>query len=313
MLQILTVTGPIYLIIATGFVAVRGGLFEKADTRVLGRFVVDFCMPALLFRALAQRSIGEIVNAGYLLAYLGGSLLLLLGGTAFARRVRGKPMPLAALHGLGMSSSNSAYVGYPIVMQLFGAPAAVALALTMLVENLVILPLALALADSGQAEGLRWHRAVAASLRGLLRNPMILAIIAGFACALFELRLPGTLDRTVQLVASAASPLALFVIGGSLVGLRLDGLRGDIAGVVVGKLLLHPAAVLGMLLLLPPLDPVLRNAAVVFACMPMLSVYPLLAQKYGEASFSAAALLVATVVSFLTISGWLAVLDSWQH
>jgi malonate transporter and related proteins len=47
---------------------------------------------------------------------------------------------------------------------------------------------------------------------------------------------------------------------------------------------------------------VLRTAAVVFTGMPMRSIYPILAQKYHEEGFCAAALLVATLSSFVTVS-----------
>lgn len=310
MLHILSITGPIYLIIAAGFLTVRAGVFEPPDMRVLGRFVINFSLPALLFRAISQRPLGEVLDGVFLLAYTLGSLLVLFGAVAYLRRVQGRPLPVAALHGLGMSGSNSGFVGFPIVLQLLGPPAGVALALTMMVENLLIIPLAMAMADSSAGSGLRWHRALAQSARGLLRNPMILAIIAGFASTLLGVQWPETVLRTIQIVANAASPVALFVIGGSLVGMRLQGMRGDIARVAVGKLVLHPLAVLGALLLLPPFDPVLRTAAVAFACMPMLSIYPLLAHKHGEQAFSAAALLVTTIASFLTISGWLWLLDA---
>ena len=39
--------------------------------------------------------------------------------------------------------------------------------------------------------------------------------------------------------------------------------------------------VLLMVLLIPGLDPVFATAAIVFACAPMLSMYPLLGQRYG--------------------------------
>ena len=58
---ILSVTVPIYLLIAVGWLAVRGGLFQKAEMRVLGRFVVNFCLPALVFTALASRSLAQVL------------------------------------------------------------------------------------------------------------------------------------------------------------------------------------------------------------------------------------------------------------
>jgi malonate transporter len=307
MLHILSVTGPIYLIMAVGFICVRLALFSKDEARVLGRFVVNYYGPVLVFLTLSQCTLDEVLNGPYFAAYALGSLVVLLGAAAYAHCLRGKPMPLTALQGLGMSASNSAFIGYPIILQLIGPPAGVALALTMIVESLLIMPLAMVMADASST--LRWHHALAQALRGLMKSPMFLGIMAGITFALFDLRLPSMLERTAQFTATAASPLALFVIGASLVGLRLDGLRRDITFVVLGKLLLHPLAVLGMLVLLPPVDPVLRVAAVMFASMPMFSLYPALAQKYHHESFCAAVLLASTVLSFVTIGAWFTFID----
>ena len=92
------------------------------------------------------------------------------------------------------------------------------------------------------------------------------------------------------------------MIGGSLVGLQLAGIRGDIALITCGKLLLHPLCVLAFVLLFPPEQPLLRAAAILFAAMPMLSIYPVLAQRHGHERLCAAALLAATVSSFVSIS-----------
>lgn len=147
MLSILAVTAPIYLIMLS-YAAVRGGLFAAADMRVMGRLVIYFCLPALLFRTLAQPPLADILNRAYIAAYAAGSLVTLGAFTWLARAVLRRPLPLAAMFGLGAASSNSGFVGYPIAMQLLGPPAGVALALTMLVENLLVIPLALVIADS---------------------------------------------------------------------------------------------------------------------------------------------------------------------
>jgi len=39
MLEIISITGPIYVAIALGFLTTRLGLFAKQDMRVLGKFV----------------------------------------------------------------------------------------------------------------------------------------------------------------------------------------------------------------------------------------------------------------------------------
>ncbi len=313
MLEVLAITTPIYLLIGLGYLAGRGGLFTATELRVLGRFVLMFSLPALLFDAVSRRTLEEVLNGAYLFAYATGSLAVLGLGTAWARWRRGAPISLAALQGMGMSSSNSGYVGFPILQQLLGPAAGAVLALTMLVENLLVMPLALALADAGGHGSVR--RALVQSLEGLVRNPLVIAIAAGLVFALAGWRLPLPAARTVQILAAAASPVALFVIGGTLVGLRLEGVRGDILRVAFGKLVLHPLAVFAALALLPAIEPTLRFGALVLAAMPMLGIYPVLAQKHHHERFCAAALLTTTVLSFFSISAglwWLKQHPGWM-
>ncbi len=67
-------------------------------------------------------------------------------------------------------------------------------------------------------------------------------------------------------------------------------------------LIIHPLAVLLMLALVPPFDPKLTQAALVLAGLPMVTIFPLLAQRYGQGEQCASALLVATLLSFLTLN-----------
>jgi predicted permease len=70
--------------------------------------------------------------------------------------------------------------------------------------------------------------------------------------------------------------------------------------------------VLGLVLLFPPANPLLGTAAVLIAAMPMMSIYPVLAQRHGHERLCSAALLAATVTSFFTIGTCLALLPgSW--
>ena len=307
MLDILAITGPIYITIALGFATTRLGLFSKSDMRVLGKFVVNLALPALLFNALAQRSLGEILNGRYLLVYAAGSLLALGLGWLWARRGAGRDGTTSAYYAMGTACSNSGFVGYPIALLTLGPVAGVMLGLNMMVENLLLIPLLLALAERGDGHGGAWHRALRQSLGNLLRNPMVLGLLAGLLVSLLGWQLPAPVARTVTLFAQASGALSLFVIGGALVGLQIQGLRRQVAQIVAGKLLLHPLAVLAVLLLceaagMLPLEPAMRMGVVLTAAMPMLGIYPILAQKHGHEGLAAAALLGATVASFVSIS-----------
>lgn len=314
MLDILAITGPIYLCILAGWASVRWDFFTKADMRVLGKFVLQIALPALLFSALASRPLADVIRPGYLLAFTLGSLAVLLGGLFWHWKVQRKPLTESAYGAMGMICSNSGYIGYPLMLLLFGPLGGVILALNLLVENLVKLPLLFTLADAGAHEGQRLS--VVAVLRQtaerLARNPMIIGIVLGFLVSLSGWTLPSVLGRFVTLFSGAAGGLALFIIGGNLVGLQVRGLRRQVGMIAAGKLLLHPAAVwLAIALLgalgLPVPEGDLRAAAVLSAAMPMLGVYAILAQRHGHEGFAAAALLVTTAGSFLTLNAilWL--------
>lgn len=303
MFQTLAITGPIYLVIGLGFVAVRFRVFSRTDMRVLGQFVVKFALPALVFTALSQRSIAEIVDIRYLLDYVAASLVVMFIAFGWGWWRQGKSFTMSALCGLGMSSSNSGYIGYPIaVLVCGGSVAAVGLAMCMVVENLVMIPLGMLLAEMGHSKEGVWHRVMGQALLQLLRHPVILAMVAGIVVALMGIPVSTTLARTINLLAMSSTAVSLFVIGGSLVGLEIAGKRRDASAIALGKLVLHPALVGLMVWLLPPGDRGLQSAAVIFAGVPMLSIYPIVAQKYGLEAFCAAALLLATLFSFVSIS-----------
>lgn len=318
MLDILAITGPIYLCIALGYLATRHGLFERADMRVFGKFVIHLALPALLFNALSQRSVAEVFNGRYLLAYALGSLILLSAAVFWYRRVRRESMSRSAIMAMGMACPNSGYVGYPVLLLTLGAPVAgVVLALNMVVENLLVIPVLLALADMDRHEAGQWHRLLLQTLKGLARNPMIIAIVAGFGVAALGLSMPSPIARTVTLFAQASSALSLFVIGGNLAGLQLQGLRAAVAQIDLGKLVLHPLCMLAVMAWLVPIgDLPMKAALLLTGAMPTMGIYGILAQRHGHEGLASAALLVGTMASFFTLSallwllrhgaGWLA-------
>jgi predicted permease len=209
-----------------------------------------------------------------------------------------------------MTCSNSGFIGYPILLLTFAPVAGVALAMNVIVENVLVLPLLLAMAERGGSAGGPWHRMAGRSFAQLARNPIVIGTAAGLVVSLLGWKLPGPAERTVGMFAVSSSALSLFVIGGTLVGLQIRGLVRRAAPVMITKLIGHPLAVLAGVLLvpvlgLPPLEPMLAMAGVLLAAMPMASIYPILSQAFGHEDFSATALVITIIASFFTLSALL--------
>lgn len=309
MLDILAITAPIYLLISIGWICTRQGVFARADMRTFGKFVITLALPALVFRALSQRAIGEILDLGYLAAYLAGTAVVITLGYLGMRRLAGAQATAAAFQAMGMSCSNSGFVGYPILLLTLPAVAPLALALNMALENLIVIPVLMLMAERGRAQqgSLREWMVI---LKRLALNPIILGVVAGLLGSLLQLKLPVPVVRTIDMLAVACAAPALLVIGGNLAGQSLRGQAGRVLPIVLGKLVLHPLCVAGALWALaslggPAVPPTLQVAALLLAAMPMMGIYPTLAQAYGHEDFSSVAAVVTTLASFFTLSGLL--------
>jgi malonate transporter and related proteins len=307
MLQILVIISPIFVLIALGFIAVRLNVVLKEQLPSMGTFLLYFAMPALIVRVLVSRPIADVVDIRYLLAYGAGSIFVFCLGLCLTYFSGRKDLPTSSISALGMAASNSGFVGYPIVDLVLGPPAGLALALCMMVENIVIIPAALAIAEAGSQPGLPLPTVLRSTALRLIKNPIMIAILVGVAISVSGVRLPPPLLKAVDMLAAASAPVALFVIGGTLVGLKVAGLGHQVAPIAAGKLLVHPVAVGTALIMCGNVGPDLKWAAVIFASVPMLSIYPILGQRYGIDDVCAAALLVSTMISVFTISAviWL--------
>jgi predicted permease len=216
---------------------------------------------------------------------------------------------------MGSSCSNSGFVGYPILLLSLAPVADVSLALNMVVENLLVIPLLLFMAERARGSAVGAGRAMALALQRLVANPLVLGLGGGLLVSAWGVALPAPVSRTVDMLAMASGAVSLLVIGGTLVGLPLRGLAGRVLPLALSKLLLHPFLVWLALAVVPwlgfsPLEPQLYTAAVLSAAMPMMGIYPTLAQAHGQDEWAAVALLLTTVLSFLTLSVWLWVLLS---
>jgi len=306
MADVLALIAPIFVLLAAGFAGVRTGFVPEHAVQALGFFVLNFALPALIVHALTQQDLRETFNWSYVAAYAAGSLAV-FAAVLLASRALGRPLSQSAIAALGGSASNSGFVGFPVASLALGAPALTALPLAMLVENILVIPLALALAEMGTQAGQSPGAVLRATARRLARTPLILAIAAGTLLSATGLQLPRWLAMPLDMMADASVPCALFVVGGTLAGLRVASAATDISLIVVGKLLLHPLAVAGAFALIGGVPPGLMAAGIILAGSPMLTIYPILAARFGYDRAGAAALFFATALSFVTLTVLLAI------
>ncbi|MEP2532974.1 AEC family transporter [Shimia sp.] len=313
MSDILAITFPIYAAIAIGYLVVARGWFAPGDLKVLGKYVMDIAMPALLFHAVASRQVSEVLRPDYMLIYaIGGVATIALSFGWFSMTAADRPRRAVAV--MGSTCPNSGFIGYPMMLLLFPDLAGLILALNFLVEFVVIIPICLVLMELAKDRtGQSLIRLIGQVLLGVLKRPMVIGLLLGLVASLLQLPMPAPVSRLFQMLAASASALSLLVIGGALVGLPLKGNWRMAVQIAIGKLTLHPAmialtavafTVIGGVTL--PAD--MQAALILSAAMPMFGIYTVLAQEQGLQGAASIAALMATTGAFFTLSALLFVL-----
>lgn len=301
MWDVFNITAPVFIIIALGYFAVRFEMFEFSQLQGAAKFVMKIGLPALVFHAVAPHPIEEVFDRAYMGGYGLATLSAFAVGWAVGRWLRRQDGVQAALSGFGMSMSNTGFIGYPLLAMVIGTPAGKYLAMNALIENVIALPLFFIVADAARSQNGNCWQMLVGMAKNLARNPIILAIPISLLFAVGGIPVPTILERVTAMLASASAPVALFVIGGGLYGLRIQGALTDVCLLSFGKLAVFPSlTALGLWLC--GADHATLFAGVLLASAPMASMFPLLGVQYGHERYGTAGMLLTTCLSFISIS-----------
>ncbi|MBT9383948.1 AEC family transporter [Pseudooceanicola sp. CBS1P-1] len=314
MLTILPITFPIFALVGLGYGLTYLKVFDRIQLSAIGNFVMLLALPLLLFHATATKSFGELIDPGFMgLLICAGLVNQLLIWTVL--RLRGLGPGRRAIGVLGASTPNSAFLAFPILSMVFPEQAPAILAMCLLNENFLMNPIGLMLVEAARPHDQApvWKR-IGQLILSVLRRPMILGLAIGALWSVLGLPLPRMIEHPIDMISSTASPLALFFMGGQLVGLPV---RGNIrlAGVItLFKLVIHPLVAFGLLslfalLALPvPASPQLATGLILSTAMPVFGMFPLLSQGSGHEGAASLTVMVCTVSAFFTLTALLALL-----
>jgi len=309
MLNVFLQTLPFFLIIGLGYWAGRTGFFSQDGTAWLTKFVFYFALSAMLFRFSANLTLGEVLDWQVVLAYLTATSAVYLLATAVAF-VRGLRIEDSAIEAQCAVIGNVGFLGVPMLAMLMGEAAIGPVMLVLAVDLLVFGSLVVILI-TGARDG-RMSPAILGSIGlGLLRNPMIVAISAGFAWSALRLPIPETMNAFLAILGGAATPGALFAIGASLAAKSAE--RPYVASwLSVCKLVLHPAAVALSVLWLFEVSAYTAAVVIAAAALPVAGNVFIIAQSYGVAPRRvSSAILISTSAAVVTVAaviGWTAAL-----
>ena len=299
MLAIFFKTLPFFALIGLGYWAGRTRFFTAEATAYLTRFVFYFALSAMLFRFAANLSLPDVWDSRLVVAYLWATAFV-YGIATLVAFLRGLNVETAAVEAQVAAIGNVGFLGVPMLTLLLG-PEAIGPVLLVLAVDLIVFSSLIVILITGARDGRMTPALLKTIGLGLLKNPMIVAIVSGFAWSGLAIPIPLPMNDFLAILGGAATPCALFAIGASLASKSAERLH--IAGwLSFCKLILHPLLV-AIAMLIFKVDPYKAGVAIAAAALPVAGNVYILAQHYGVAPQRvSAAILISTALSIFTVS-----------
>lgn len=282
---------PVVLIAGAGYLFAR---WSKLDVAPLTKLSFYVLVPVLIFQSMLTSSISgaTVANVGLFVLIVHGALLVL--GLVGARAA-GWDEDTRAAAAMSLSFTNCGNYGLPILLFAFG-DAGFALGVTYMVAHQVFQVL-FGVSVASWKKGMRLSDAA----RSILAVPWLYAMILALAVRAFSIELPIAVSRPIDLMAQAAIPLQLLVLGMALAQVRVGKLLRFAAPVSAAKLVLPPFLAWGACTLLG-LDGLLRAVLIVEAATPTAVNALILSLQYERRPDLTAAIVLLTTIGGVAVT-----------
>lgn len=281
---------PIVLLLLAGVIARRA---LQVDAQPLSKITLYLLSPALVFNSLVKSKVG----GWELLRLAAGTVGLILGLSALislcSKVLRWSPGLTSAMK-LGSVFTNVGNYSLPIIASLFGTAGLERVAVIVVAHQLLMCSLAVYFAA-------RSHLGAWRSLGSVLRMPTAYAAILALCWRQFPAVPPAWLLETVSLLAQAALPIFLLLLGVQLAGVVVSRRVGLLILGSVVKLAASPtwAMFLGMWL---GLDRISGQVFVLAAAAPTAIVTTMLAIEFdAEPELVSSLTLCTTLLSLVSV------------
>ena len=306
MLEIITLVLPFFGLILLGFVVAKFTHQPDGAMGWLNVFIIYVSLPALFYKLLANTPVEEFKRADFLATTTYVAFIIFALVFAIGYLIRRNHIGHATIQGLAGAYGNIGYMGPGMALLAFGEAAAVPVALIFCVENILHFTMApLMMAFTGKEKTNVWAL-VLKVVKNIVFHPFIIATFFGVMAAIFAVDLPDAADNTINILAQAAAPCALFAMGVTLALRPLNRIPVEISYIVPIKLILFPMLTYLALSYLGNFDPIWVQVAVLLASLPTATNVFVIGQQYGYwVERASACILISTIFSVVTTSTWL--------
>lgn len=278
---------PIALVVLIGVILLKWRLVRAEFFDDLSKVVFKAFVPVFLFVSVYQTGLEDIGIT--LFAYFVPVLAIFV------------ILALTMSHRIALTStfSNNVLVGIPVILSVTGQKGLVISLAVISGHSLILFTTFFLFSTRVNVTPSKFKAALA-----IFSNPVILGVILGLLFNIFEIPIPKQLFTPLEMIADAALPLALIILGSSLASLGAIN-RSVISKTVMVtaiKLLLLPLAVFSFGYWIVGLNPTqLISLTILASCPTGISVMPFVEAVESERKVAHNTIALSTLLSVVTI------------
>ena len=283
----------LFIIIFLGWAIVKAGILKSEDSKTLSMVLLYIITPCVILNAFQiERTVDTVrmMELSLLSAVILSVLSIVLGG------LLAKPFRLDIVETASVMYPNCTNMVIPLVIGAFGEDWVIYVTCYSMVQTILVWTHARILISVKRK----------ISLRDLVCNVNILAIMLGLFLFVFQLRLPGVIQSAFSMAGDTIGPVAMLIIGMLMAGIDMQRLRSyrQIWKPVLLRLIVLPVILVCVakysgLAALAPHGETLIIISLLSVIAPSANIVPQFSQMFGRDALYAS--LINTVTMLLCI------------
>ena len=303
----LNATVPIFLLMALGFLFRKLGWIDEVFASKMNQFVFLVPLPILVFEDLATVDFQEVWNLKFVLFcfFVTFASIALAAGISFLwkdREIRGEFIQASY-------RSSAALLGIAFIRNIYGDAGLAPLMIigSMPLYNIMaVVVLSFFQPERRKLDKELWKK----TLKGIVTNPIIIGIAAGLLWSALRIPMPYIIGKTVSNVGAVATPLGLMALGASFDVQKTIGKIKPVTAACVLKFVDFPTVFLPLALMLGFRREELIAILVMLGSATTVSCYVMAKNMGHEGTVTSGVVMLTTVFSAFTLTGWLFLLKS---
>lgn len=206
----LNATVPVFLLMMLGLFLKKLGWIDEDFAAKMNKFVFIVPLPVLVFNDLAAVDISSVWDGRFVL-FCAAVTVLSIAISAVISLIW-KDFSIKGEFIQASYRSSAALLGIAIIQNVYGTAQ---IAPLMIIGSVPIYNImaVIILSFFGPGQNKLDKKMLKSTVKGILKNPIILGIAAGILWSLLKIPMPAIMEKTVTSVAAMATPMGLMAMG----------------------------------------------------------------------------------------------------